>query len=182
MRLLMVGPWRATAMRRHIDWAVESGIEVCVADYVARNDRTVPVGFRLARLRPRQSAYIHGAKSHRRSELSRYRSGLRLRHIAAAFQPDLVHSYLLGEYTDPCLQARLRPLVVSVWGSLNRVLTAETTPKDRRWLRRLRNGAHTLLVENPNMLRALTARSPAPLHVECFPIGIDGSLFPSWLC
>jgi glycosyltransferase involved in cell wall biosynthesis len=177
MRILMVGPWRAVAMRRHIDWVVESGAEVCVADYWSRRDRVRPASFRLAYLSPRQSAALRGAKPNRRSQAAGLRAALRLRQIAAQFQPDLVHSYMLGPYTDACLRAGLRPLVVSAWGFLNRWLTGEATDSDRRWLLRLRAGAHTLLVESPNLERAMVQRRPAPLRVACFSIGVDGQLF-----
>lgn len=177
MRVLMVGPWRAVAMRRHIDWVVESGAQVCVADYGSRRDRGRPTTFELAALSPRQSAALWGAKPNRRSQIAGLRAALRLRQIAARFQPDLVHSYMLGPYTDACLQAGLRPLVVSAWGFLNRWLTGEATASDRRWLRRLRQGAHTLLVESPNLELAMAQRRLASLHVECFSIGVDGRLF-----
>jgi glycosyltransferase involved in cell wall biosynthesis len=164
-------------MHRHIEWAVDSGIEVCVADYLAHDDQTIPGNFRLTRLLSRQTGFPCGKVGHRRSELSQLRASLRLKHIAAVFQPDVVHSYLLGYYTSPCLQAGLHPLVVSAWGSLNRLLTGEMTHMDDRWLRRLRAGAHTLVVDNPNMLNALDQRSLAPLQAKSFPIGVDGSLF-----
>ena len=44
-------------------------------------------------------------------------------------------------------------------------------------MRRLRRGADTLLVENPNLLDALTGLAGPSLRLECFPIGVDGSLF-----
>lgn len=177
MRVMMVGPWRAVAMRRHIDWAVESGAEVCVVDFWSRRDRERPSSFRLAYLSPRQTAALWRAKPNRRSRAAGLRAALRLRQIAAQFQPDLVHSYMLGPYTDACLRAGLRPLVVSAWGFLNRWLTGEATASDQRWLRRLSHGAHTLLVENPNFLTVLPRRPLASLHLECSPVGIDMGLF-----
>lgn len=177
MRILMVGPWRAVAMRRHIEWAVESGADVCVVDFWSRRDRAKPASFRLAYLSPRQTATLRGAKPNRRSQTAALRAALRLRHIAAQFQPDLVHSYMLGPYSDACLRAGLRPLVVSAWGFLNRWLTGEATASDHRWLQRLRRGADTLLVESHNLEQAMAQRRLMPLHVECFSIGVDGQLF-----
>lgn len=177
MRVMMVGPWRAVAMRRHIDWAVESGAEVCVVDFWSRRDRERPSSFRLAYLSPRQSAALWRAKPNRRSRAAGLRAALRLRQISAQFQPDLVHSYMLGPHTSACLDASLRPLVVSAWGFLNRWLTGEATASDQRWLRRLSHGAHTLLVESHNLAQAMAQRRLAPLRVECFSIGVDGRLF-----
>jgi glycosyltransferase involved in cell wall biosynthesis len=173
MRVLMVGPWRATAMRRHIDWARESGIDVCVADFFTPPESIRPRGVRVIDLLPRCMA----GRRHSKSPFVLEVAELRLRYAAKAFQPDLVHAYMLNRYTDVCLRAAMRPLVVSVWGFLNRLLHHTPTPVDRRWLRRLKWGAHTLLVENPNLLNVLGDRSVQPLQLACFPIGVDGSLF-----
>jgi hypothetical protein len=78
MRVLMVGPWRAVAMRRHIDWAVESGAEVRVVDFWSRRDRERPSSFRLAYLSPRQTAALWRAKPNRRSRAAGLRAALRL--------------------------------------------------------------------------------------------------------
>lgn len=182
MRILMVGPWRAEAMRRHIDWALEGGAEVCAVDYWSRRDRGRPTSFELAYLSPRQTAALIGAKPNRRSQAASRRAALRLRHIAAHFQPDVIHSYMLNSYTDACLQAGLRPLVVSAWGFLNRWLTGDVTAEDRRWLARLGDSAHTLLVESPNFLPVLPRRPLASVNLLSAPVGIDYGLFhPGYL-
>ncbi len=177
MRLLMVGPWRLTAMRRNIDWAVESGNEVCVADFRTPPEIIRPATFRLVNLLPQRVATAHHNAAHKKSEPALNSAVLRLQRVAADFQPHVVHSYTLHEHTQVCLRGGLRPLVVSAWGSLNRLLTGEATTGQRRWLRRLRQSAHTLLVENPNLLRVLAERPHAPLRLDCFAIGVDGSLF-----
>jgi glycosyltransferase involved in cell wall biosynthesis len=102
---------------------------------------------------------------------------LRLRHAAKQFRPHVIHSYRLDFYTDVCLRAGLTPLVVSVWGYMNGWLTGDVTRKDWRWLRRLRQGANTLLVENPNMRDMFTERRLGSLRAEYFPIGVDGEFF-----
>lgn len=177
MRVLMVGPWRMTAMRRHIDWALESGVEVCIADWRTPPEAILPVGLRLTDLLPQQVVTCKQTKAHRKSQLISEVAALRLRRAAQAFQPDLIHTYMLTQYADACLRAGMRPLVVSVWGYLNGLLQGMPTAANRRWLHRLRQGAHTLLVENPNLLNALGEWPVQPLQVGCFPIGVDGSLF-----
>jgi glycosyltransferase involved in cell wall biosynthesis len=177
IRLLMVGPWRLVAMRRHMDWAVENDIEVCVADFRVSQDVVLPAGFHFTSLLPRRAKAIDQPATRKNSGLARRIATLRLRDIAASFQPDLVHSYMLDLHTELCLAAGLQPLVVSAWGYLNGLMTTGATAKDRRWLGRLRQGAHTLLVENPNLLDSVAALSGPPLHVACFPIGVDGSVF-----
>ena len=177
MRLLMVGPWWAVAMRRHIDWAVETGIEVCVADFRRPPKSSCPRVFSLLALLPRRTKPIHQPETHKKSQRAHEIAALRLQDIAATFQPHLVHSYMLDRYTDLCLAAGLRPLVVSAWGFLNTLMAEGPTPKDRRWIHRLRRGADALLVENPNLLDDLAELAGPSLRLECIPIGVDGSLF-----
>jgi len=177
MRLLMVGPWPAVAMRRHIDWAVEGGIEVCLADIRTPPGIMRPSGFRVVDLLPRRVKTNHQIEARKGSQRALATAVLRLQHVTAEFQPHVIHSYMLKGQTDVCIRSGLQPLVVSAWGFLNRFLTSEATIKDRRWLRQLRQSAHTLLVENPNLQRVLEGRPLAPLQIECFPIGVDGSLF-----
>ncbi|MFZ2360271.1 MAG: glycosyltransferase family 4 protein [Anaerolineae bacterium] len=177
MRLLMVGPWSAVAMRRHIDWAVEGGIEVCLADLRTPPAIMRPSGYRVVDLLPQRVKTNHQIEARKSSQRALATAALRLQHVAAEFQPHVIHSYMLKGQTDVCIRSGLQPLVVSAWGFLNRFLTSEATIEDRRWLRRLRQSAHTLLVENPNLQRVLDGRPLAPLQIECFPIGVDGSLF-----
>lgn len=176
MRLLMVGPWWAVAMRRHIDWALEDGIEVCVADFRPPAEVVVPSSFQFAPLLPGRAKRIHQPETHRKSQRAHEIAVLRLQDIAKTFQPHLVHSYKLNLYTDICLAAGLRPLVVSAWGFLNALLTKVPAAKERRWMRRLRRGADTLLVESPNLVDILARLSGPSLRVECM-IGVDGNLF-----
>lgn len=173
MRVLMVGPWSATAMRRHIDWAMESGVEVCAADFRTSLRAVAPAGMRIFELLPRS---MH---RHRFSWSSRILdvAAMRLHRTAQEFQPHLVHTYMFNRYSDVCLRAGMRPLVISVWGSLNELLQGRLTTTDRHWLRRLRRGAHTLLVENPKLLNALVKWPVQPLQVAYFSIGVDSGLF-----
>jgi len=177
MRLLMIGPWWAVAMRRHIDWAVDAGIEVCVADFRPPAEVVVPSSFQFAPLLPRRTKRIHQPETHRKSRRAHEIAVLRLQDIAATFQPHVVHSYMLNRYTELCLAAGLRPLVVSAWGFLNALIAKGPSAKETRWMRRLRRGADTLLVENPNLLDALAGLAGPSLRLECFPIGVDGQVF-----
>lgn len=177
MRVLMVGPWRNVAMRRHIDWATKNGMDVCVAEFRPPDHVAVPSDFQLAELLPRRPQAIGQPHIHKTGARAVAIGGLRLRRIAEAFQPHVVHSYMLGVYTEMCLQAGLRPLVASAWGSLNGLMTTGATAKDKRWLRSMRKQAAVLLVENPNLAQALGRIAGPSLRVECFPIGVDGQVF-----
>jgi len=177
MRVLMVGPWQMAAMRRQINWAVESGMDVLIADTDRSGYLLLPPSVGHVALYPGGADAIERAGLRKKSQRAAMISALRLRAAAERFRPHVIHSYRLDFYTDICLRAGLSPLVVSVWGYMNHWLTGEVTRNDWRWLRRLRRGAHTLLVENPNMRDILTEHRLGSLQAEYFPIGVDGKLF-----
>lgn len=177
MRVLMVGPRRHDSMRRQVGWAVESGFEVLVASGGRPGDVWLPSSVRQVALFPATAEVSKQAALHKNSRRAAIIGALRLRALAEVFRPHIIHAYRLDFYTDICLRAGLKPLVVSVWGYMNRWLTNQVTRDDWWWLRRLRQGAHTLLVENSNMQEVLTERRLRNLRVAYLPIGVDGSLF-----
>lgn len=177
MRLLMVGPWRADSMRRQIDWAVESGIEVMAADLRPYDQYRFPAAARRAALLPAQSYAIRRTVLNGQSWPSVMIGALRLRALARVFQPHVIHSYMIGYYTDVCLQAQANPLVVSAWGWLNEMAAGRESPQERQRLRKLRSGAHTLVVDNPNLFGALARMALDPLQVVYAPMGVDSGLF-----
>ncbi len=177
MRLLMVGPAQEVAMQRHIRWAVEQGIQVQVASLQIPEQVPMLQRLHLTKLWPHRAHLINQSRLLKRSSQSVCVGALRLRAIAHSFRPDVVHSFLMGHFTDMCLQAGLRPLVVSAWGALNRLMFPGAVDKQRYLLRKVRAGADVLLVENSNLLNALAHFRSEPLLLESFPIGVDNSLF-----
>lgn len=176
MRLLMVGPFGQVAMRRNIDWAVEHGMDVVVADLPARSPVTFPTRFRVVSLLP-PKAGGSVRRLHRHSMLAAQIGALRLRALQRVFQPEVTHSYKLGQYTDMCLRAGLRPLIVSLWGHLSNLLESSASTQDIRWIRRLQAGADVLLVENPNLLPKLSRLTGGNLRIERIALGVDDSVF-----
>lgn len=173
MRVLMVGSWGQVAMRRNIDWAVSHGIDVVVADFPARAPVAPPETFRLTSLVPRRAP----RGLHRHSRLAVQIGALRLAALCRAFQPDVVHSFKLGHYTDMCLRAGLKPLVVSAWSNLSNLLEASATAEDLLWIRRLQASSATLLVENPNLAPILQRLTRDRLSIERIALGVDSSVF-----
>jgi glycosyltransferase involved in cell wall biosynthesis len=156
---------------------MESGLEVLIADTDRSGYLPLPSSVHRASLFPGRADVIDQTRLRKKTQRAAMIGALRLRHAAEHFHPHVIHSYRLDFYTDICLIAGLSPLVVSVWGYMNHWLTGEVTRKDWHWLRRLREGAHTLLVENPNMQAILTERRLGSMRVGYFPIGVDGHLF-----
>ena len=177
MRLLMVGPWYETAMRRHIDWALEAGHEVCAADFYSYEVPYQPAVLTIASLLPGSPAWQRRRFAHLNAETTRRVAVIRLQQLIRRFRPDVIHSYLLQPYTEVCLRAGARPLVVSAWGQLSKLMTERHSRSERRWLRRLRSGAAAVLVENPELQALLETWPGPPLPVHCIPLGVDTSVF-----
>jgi glycosyltransferase involved in cell wall biosynthesis len=131
----------------------------------------------LAHLLPRRATTRLLNPAHADSQRTIETAALRVRRIAQGFQPDVVHSYTLHLHTEVCLRAGVAPLVVSAWGYLNSLMANRPTDVDRRWIHRLRKDAHTVLVENPQLHKVLSAKTLDPLQLDCFPLGVDSKRF-----
>lgn len=177
MRLLVVGRWTETAMRRHIDWALEAGFEVCAADFYTHGARYQPGVFATASLLPGAPEVQHRRFPHLAAEAAQRVAALRLQRLIKQFRPDVVHSYMLTPYTEVCLRAGAQPLVVSVWSQLSALMISPTSPAERRWVRKLRAGATLVLVENPKMETVLAGLPGPALPVQCIPLGVDLTRF-----
>lgn len=177
LRVLMVGPWHEVAMRRHIDWAVEAGAEVIVADFIQPAAVGPTRGFQAISLLPRAQQGQKLAGRAGNPALRQQIAALRLRALAARFQPHVVHSYKLGAYTAACIAADLHPLVVSVWSNLSSFFTGHGTREQMRWVRRLQAHAERVLVENPILHDILTQRFGPDLPLSSLPLGVDPAIF-----
>ncbi len=176
MRVLMVGPSKLIILQRQMQWALDSGIEIMAADLGRHNDFRLPPGIEQYNIWPKGAHHFSKLGRRRKSARAVLIGALRLRAIARRFKPDVIHSYALSYYTDMCIKAGLSPLIVTGSGFMNNWLT-KPTREDHDWLRRLQANAHTLLVQNANLLQILAERPHAPLRLELAPLGVDGNLF-----
>ncbi len=171
MRLLMVGPWRTG---RH-----------AAAHRLGRGKRDRSMCRRFPRLPTRSScrrvfispACCLGEPRRSISQGTRKNGGARAPDCCASASRHRMRPFNRIWSTRTCSisipncasRAGLQPLVVSAWGYLNGLLTKGPTAKDKRWMRRLRHGADTLLVENPNLLDVLATLSGPPLRRRLLP-------------
>jgi glycosyltransferase involved in cell wall biosynthesis len=99
-----------------------------------------------------------------------------LRHLAAAFKPDVVHAQYLTSYGFLAAAAGMRPLVVTAWGS--DALVSPRESRLARWLagRALRSAdAVTTVAEHMNA--AVIALGAPADRVQAVPFGVDTALF-----
>jgi L-malate glycosyltransferase len=126
-------------------------------------------------------AHITGVAVHQLPTFGLARAGYvlavpALRRLAARWQPELVHAHYLTSYGFIAAAARLRPLVVTAWGS--DVLVSPQESALARWLAAfaLRHADEvTTVAEHMN---APVLAMGAPAHkLTVVPFGVDTSLF-----
>lgn len=128
-------------------------------------------------------AAIEGVAVHRLPTAGLGRAGYllavpALRRLAAGFKPDVVHAQYLTSYGFVAALARLRPLVVTAWGS--DVLVSPRESHLAGWLagHALRSAdAITTVAEHMNA--AVVALGAPPGRVQALPFGVDTALFRS---
>ena len=161
MRVLYVADAASVHTQR---WAVafrDLGAEVAVASF-----------------RP---AVIEGVAVHRLPTAGLGRAGYllalpALRQLSARLRPDVVHAQYLTSYGFLAAAARLRPLVVTAWGS--DVLVSPQESALARWLvgRALR-GADAVTTVAEHMNAAVVALGAPAERVQAVPFGVDSQLF-----
>lgn len=179
MRILMAGPGGAIAMRRVIDWVCKQGHQVClVADANPYHQQTPPnfsfvacdVG----------SQYIFKELANPSAEMSAHSQPVveMLRKLAAEFQPDIVHLHFLTFLTDCCVQAGLKPLVVSVWGLLNFLLDPALGARlQNPALQRLLTAADGVIIESQVLLDHYRRLAAPQQALALIPLGVNTRLF-----
>ena len=161
MRILYVADAASVHTQR---WAVafrDLGAEVAVASF-----------------RP---AVIDGVAVHRLPTAGLGRAGYllalpALRQISRRFRPDVVHAQYLTSYGFLAAVARLRPLVVTAWGS--DVLVSPQTSRLARWcVGHALRAADAVTTVAEHMNAAVIALGAPAERVQAVPFGVDTSLF-----
>lgn len=99
-----------------------------------------------------------------------------LRRLAARLRPDVVHAQYVTSYGFLAAAARLRPLVVTAWGS--DVLISPRESRLARWLAvRALAAADQVTTVAEHMRPAVSALGVAGSRVEAVPFGVDTALF-----
>jgi hypothetical protein len=178
MRILMTGPTDLLAMRRPLDWVVRQGHEVWLVGNRNSYEHHMPGNVRWFPSIAQQVNATRGWQVED-SEAADVRLGtLQLRLLAARFQPEVIHAHYVGIETSCAVRSYLKPLIVSVWGALNRFLRPAGKQEDfPPTIRRIFEAAQALIVETPHLIEpSRTWRTPPP-RVELIPLGVDPQRF-----
>lgn len=178
LRILIVGPNRHTALQRPLNWISQAGHQVCLVDNSCWRPESLPDGCRFEALEPPGLADLleSGGERPERQEAEQAAARL-LARTARRFAPDVAHLFGFGYRARVVALAGLRPLVVSAWGYLNRLLTEDPRQADLPTARRVLTSTDTLIVDAPNLVGPSHAFAGHALRVEVLPLGPDTALF-----
>lgn len=161
MRILFVSEATSIHTRRWAEYFSDKGADVHVASFRPYDIRGVKVHvlptFGLGRL-----GYLLALPA--------------LRKLYAALSPDVVHAHHITSYGFLSALARLRPLIVTAWGS-----DVLITPQESSLMRFLARYtvAHAAVVTSvaEHMNSAIVNLGVSPEQVEAIPFGVDLQLF-----
>lgn len=178
MRVMMIGPSGVIAMRRPISWALKQGHEVCLVDYSNIYAKSLPPNCRFVPFIARGANRLQKLfRTQKAGLLVEWAGALQLRLIAQWFRPDVIHVHRLDMRALCAAKARLAPLIVSAWGSLNHLLIPELKFADLSLARQALLASDALIVETPHLISACHSLVGKPLRVELMPLGVNTEHF-----
>lgn len=169
MRVLMIGDGAASAVTRPLTWMLGAGCSVWLMSRENPYSARPPGGFHFIQA----SSLEHGERADAAWWQARTAE---LRDLVQRIKPSVLHLHGLGEQADLRAAVGLPPLVISVWGWLNRLVdgTGSTQPDQ---LDQLLASAQALVVESPALLRAARSRFTKGPRIELIPMGVDSTRF-----
>jgi L-malate glycosyltransferase len=161
MRILYVADALSVHTRRWAEAFRDRGAEVHVAT------------FRQATI---EGVTVHTLSTHGLGKAGYLLAIPRLRWLAAALRPDVVHAQYITSYGFIAATARLHPLIVTAWGS--DVLVSPHQSRWARWLGRtaLARCDHATTVAD-HMTPAAVALGAPPHRITAIAFGVDTALF-----
>jgi len=172
MRILTIGPVGVVAMQRVLNWLAERDAEVWVVDQDDSYRALAPAGFHFSVLAPA----TRDAPAPSAAPVIDPQAVASLQHIAAQFQPEVVHVHNVDALGLACVQAGLGPLLVSTWGALGQRV-GQTEPSLSPAVRQVLAAADALIVDAPTLLAPAQALAKPGARIELLPMGADTQRF-----
>jgi len=101
-----------------------------------------------------------------------------LRLLWQRIRPDLVHVHWVDHRAYHCIKARLRPLVLSVWGTdINKHFLPDAKPENSRIIGQTLAYADRVIVETPFMAERCDLLAGRKVNTEVLVLGVNTKLF-----
>jgi glycosyltransferase involved in cell wall biosynthesis len=178
MRILMLAPGSWIHTKRTLNCLLKSGHEVTLID----GHNPLPEGrdgFNfLAYPRTGSRFYRRLIGKNRAYSIAKFLVTAQLRKIWKELKPDVVHVCWLDERAHHCVQAGIKPLMLSVWGSdVNLHLLAEAQPDQVKMVAGALASADVTVVDAPDMHGKCSTLAGKPIRTEELHLGADTQLF-----
>jgi len=162
MKILTIGPWFSPHTQRPIRWLCENGFEVC---FLGDNNPfpTEMPGYSFS-IFPNTNDVIEAIS--------------RLQSIYNQFRPDVVHVHWIDARAWLCVQAGLKPLVLSVWGSdINDFFIPGCDTSFRLGVGETLSGADLTIIDAPTMAHKCSVLAGKEIATTFLHLGFDTSRF-----
>ena len=172
MRVLMLAPGNSIHSRRPLQWLLRAGCHVTFADVhdPALGDARPYEFFRF----PPDCRFGRRTEARLRKAAVRACAILRLWWAAFRARPQVTHVHWLDYRAYYCALARLKPLVLTAWGSdINLLLVPGVDARVKKLVGRALAKADLVLVDSADMPGKCAQLAGREVPVELFPVGID---------
>jgi glycosyltransferase involved in cell wall biosynthesis len=178
MKVLMLAPWFSVHATRPLNWLLENGCEVTFVDHGNPYPEPRDGYHFLPYPTPRGTRYYRRLGRRIAGRLGLWTVLFQLRRLSWRLKPDIVHLHWVDERACQCVQAGLRPLVLSIWGSdINYHFEPACDPARRRAIGRALAGADLILADAPDMPEKCARLAGKPVRTELLSLGINTDKF-----
>ena len=174
MKVLMLAPGNSPHSRRLIELLLTEGCAVACVD----GQNPLPnasANYDFIPLPPVRGIRFRWFRNHLEARVR----GWQLRRLWNRLRPDVVNVQWIDVRAEACARARLRPLVLSCWGTdINRLFTTgHEDPAERRRVASTIARADCITADSPEVLQRCELLAGRPVPSKLLFFGIDPELF-----
>ncbi len=178
MKILMIAPGNSIHSKRPLDLLLENGCNVIFVDsinpYPEGRDRYLFLSYP----GPRGMSYYKILGEKITGRLMFWSVVLQLWLIWMRVRPDVVHVHWVDYRAYHCVMARLRPLVLSVWGTdINQYYLPGADTEKLSTIRKALAKADTVIVDAQIMYSKCAHLAKCEIHTELLHLGVDTRVF-----
>lgn len=180
MKILMIAPGNSIHSKRPLDLLLENGCDVTFVDSVNPYPKGRDRYQFLPYPSPRGMSYYKMLGESITGRLLFWSVVLQLWLLWRRIRPDVVHVHWVDYRAYHCVMARLRPLVLSIWGTdINQYYLPGADLEKLSTIRKVLAKADLVIVDAPIMSSKCAHLAKREIHTELLHLGVDTKVFRS---